>query len=334
MPDPTLETISATQVSALFGASPYVTERLLWRVFTGKDTLPELDADENERMRWGTLLETPIFMETLRRLNVEGQHNDMQAYVRHETLPIGCTPDGECWHPSRGRAIVQVKNVDWLVWRDKWTEKQAPAHIELQVQHEMLVKDADWGVIACLVGGNELRIYERQPDAEIQADILARVGRFFERVKTGDAPDWEGVPMEVPKTLEIVRPERETVDLSEVESAHDAMQALKHYEPMAKEANKAIRAAKAKLLGLADGADVVLAHGYGCEIKKSQTKPIIITLPDEIKADLLRGNVDTALKWEHVARRGGVRTSYKVFDRETEGPAPWLRPLAEEAFIG
>ena len=75
-----------------------------------------------------------IDKEAMRRLNLEGEYNEAQDYVRHPTLPLDCTPDGKVWHPSKGKAIVQVKCVDWMVWKNDWvvwstsTEPSSPTN--------------------------------------------------------------------------------------------------------------------------------------------------------------------------------------------------------------
>lgn len=337
MPDPTLKTISATQSAALFDISPYLTRWLLWRVFSGKDQLPELDAEENERMRFGKLLEPVVFDEAMRRLNIEGTYNATQEYVSHSREPIGCTPDGECYHPSKGRAVVQVKCVDWLVWKDHWTEDKPPPHIMAQVQHEMLVTDAAWACIPCLVGGNDLRLYEVFPDADFQAELLARVHDFMESIRTGEEPDPLGVPMEQPKLLERDIATVERVDLTTSEEAFNALQGLHYWMPKVSEGNKTIKNAKAKLLALSGNAERIDCFGYGAKIGYSQTRESAIELPPEIAEGLgsvigsgiLTGQhreaVKKALEWRHITRRGGVTTRWKVWDRDMGDEEPeWI----------
>ena len=329
MPDRDLKTVSATQVSALFGVSPYMTEWMLWRLFTGRATQESVEAEENERMEWGRRLEPAIFAAVCERLNIEGAHNAAGEYVRHGEHPIGCTPDGKVWHPSRGPSIVQCKNVDRLVWRDSWADDAAPAHVELQVQHEMLVTGAKWGVIAALVGGNELHIMEREPDEGIQRDILARVERFFERVRADQEPDPSGADVTTPDYLmqlaEADRPE--VADLSASQEATEALEALHRYGAMRTEVNKGYKIAKEKLMAMSGGAELVLGHGFGARVKLSQRAAAEIELPPEIKADLRAGNVESALAWRHVTRQAGATVRIETFERETDGPPPWEEPI-------
>jgi len=349
MPDPTLKTLSATQSAALFDVSPYTTRWLLWRVFSGLDTLEDLDEEENERMLWGNLHEPTVFYETLRRLNLEGRYNEDQDYVRHPSLPIGCTPDGEVWHPSKGKAVVQVKCTDWLIWKNDWTDELPPPQIVHQVQHEMLVMDAAWAVIPCLINGNELRLYEMYPDAEFQAEIVARTEQFFKDVKEGNEPDPLGVEMEVPALLKREYKPKEVVDLTGSEEAYNAIQALRHWEPLASSAKKGVDQAKAKLLALSGGAGIIKAHGYGCEIKLNPTKESAIELPPELRSKLeevetyltRRGDshdmvldssdvieaVTETLEWRAVTRKAGFMKKYSTWEEEAEGTPSWIEPF-------
>ena len=341
MPDPTLKTISATQSAALFDVSPYVTRWLLWRVFSGIDKPDALEVDENNRMRWGKLLEPIIFQETLRELDLEGEYNDRQLYHRHENLPIGCTPDGQVWHPSKGKAVVQVKCVDWMIWKDTWTEDTPPPQIVHQVQHEMLVMGAEWAVIPCLINGNELRLYEMYPDREFQAEIIFRATAFFKDVEEGNEPDPLGVSMEVPALLKREYKPKEVVDLTDSEEAYDAIQALRYYEPRVKEGNKGLKDAKAKLLALSGGAGIIKAHGYGCEIKLHPTKESSVELPASLKLMLaaagetlleagegtLSENAIEAANWRKVTRKAGFTKAYKTWEEPTEEAPAWLEPF-------
>lgn len=84
--------------------------------------------------------------------------------------------------------IVECKNVDFVEHRDKWTETEAPAHIELQVQTQLLLSGFRRAFLVALVGGNNLVIHERTPDAEVQAKIIEKVSAFWSSVDAGIEP--------------------------------------------------------------------------------------------------------------------------------------------------
>jgi predicted phage-related endonuclease len=344
MPDKELKTLSATQSAALFDVSPYTTRWLLWKVFSGLAELDELDAEENERMFWGTALEPVIFAETLRRLNLEGRYNANQDYLRHPTLPLGCTPDGEVWHPSKGKAVVQVKCTDWLVWKNDWTDDTPPPHIVSQVQHEMLAMEAEWAVIPCLINGNELRLYELYPDLEFQAEIISRAKQFFKDVEDGNEPDPLGVPIEQHELLKREYKPKAVADVTDSEEAFDAVQALRYHTPLVAAGEKAIKLAKAKLLALSGGCEIVKAHSYGVAIKQSPTKESVVELPGDIKDRLQSVYTDyeaqfddeeldaigAAINWRKVTRKGGVMTKYDTWEETTDAAPAWVKGFDAE----
>lgn len=333
MPDPSGKTISATQVPALFDASPYITRWLLWQHFrNGAD----IEVDANDRMDWGKRLEPVIFAATCDELNLDGEHHQEQTYFRHETLPIGCTPDGTIHDLNRGPGAVECKNVDWLQWRDNWTDEHAPDHIELQIQSQMLVRGQRWGVIACLVGGNDLRLYHREPDKGIHDRIAAEVEGFLASVKDGPEPDPLGRNAEMPLFRQINDPGN-VESILDLKGSREAWSTLKKYdywtgrESLAK---KERAQWKNRLELLAKDHSAVIAHGIVAYLKRSQVNASEITLPQEIKDRLIdaANRIDdpaaieairAAEAWSQITRRAGVQVRIDVKERPQDGDPEW-----------
>ena len=87
----------------------------------------------------------------------------------------GAAPDREIG--DRGGGVLEIKTVDWLV-RAR-LGREPPPHILLQLQAQLGVTGREWGAVAALVGGNELRIWEYQAfaphhrrDREARARLL------------------------------------------------------------------------------------------------------------------------------------------------------------------
>lgn len=180
--------ITSTDVAALFGLSPYKTRLQLWHQKTGglTDTV-----EENERMRWGNRLQDAIA-----RGIAEDMEWDVRArnvYTRIDERRIGSSFDFEIVGHEDGPGLLEIKNVDFLVFRDKWSEEdgvvEAPAHIELQLQHQLLVTGRSWGVIAALVAGNDLKYCIRRADADLHSQIIDESARFWASVASGVAPE-------------------------------------------------------------------------------------------------------------------------------------------------
>lgn len=197
MPDPTRATVSASQVPALFGLSPYCTEWMLWQAFA--NNMP-IEPDENERMDFGKRLEPVILKAAADQIRCDIIGNT--EYFRHPTKPIGATGDGFVFDPQRGLGVIECKNIDWLRWRDTWTDTEAAAHVEIQHQTQLAIPHPEygvpkWGVIAALIGGNDLKLYQREVLPDVQTKISDAAGCFLARVRDRLEPQVAGRPMEL-----------------------------------------------------------------------------------------------------------------------------------------
>ena len=81
-----------------------------------------------------------------------------------------------------------------MVYRTKWIDDgnghiEAPPHIEMQLQHQLHVANVSWGCIAALVGGNTQKLIVRARNKEVGEMLETKVKEFWERVKSGTAPD-------------------------------------------------------------------------------------------------------------------------------------------------
>lgn len=185
--------LTSTDIAALFGCSPYKTHFELWHE---KAAGTRNEIATNERMIWGTRLEATI---------AEGVAEDhgwtvrpMKQYMRLPVLRIGSSFDFSIDSGSgpvaamTGPGILEVKNVDSRVFRDGWIVEddyiEAPPHIEMQVQHQLLVTGRAWAAIAALVGGNDLRMVYRLADPEIHQAILAKAAAFWASIDAGAEP--------------------------------------------------------------------------------------------------------------------------------------------------
>ena len=183
-----LKDVTSTEISALFGLSPYKTE---FELFHEKREGRVIQFKPNERMKWGTRFESAIALGVAedQGWNVE----PFKAYISNTQLRIGSSFDFKIKHPQFGIGIMEIKNVDSLVFKRTWVDNgdgnlEAPAHIEMQVQHQMEVAEIDWCAIVAMVGGNTPKVIFRRRDPEIGKQIRDKVAAFWNRVDTNDAP--------------------------------------------------------------------------------------------------------------------------------------------------
>lgn len=340
MPDVLKQTVSASQIAAVFNRSPYDTRFTLWQWFKrGIET-----AQQDTRMSFGKFIEPFVLAQVQERLRLEVIHNREGQYFRRGAL--GCTRDATVIDPTRGPGIVQVKAHAYPQWRDLYTESMTPPHIEMQLQTEMAVHDARWGIIAVMVGQNDqLLLYEREPIPALQAQLDQAAAEFLASVTAGDEPDALGSEVELP-VLDALYPEvtprkiATVADQAKAEKiAEDAMlydwakEQRKSFERVEKEKRAIIAAA----IGDAERLDL---PGVTIQVSRSSTKEGVMQLPAAIAIDLSKliatapegfdiEPIRAAATWGQVTRAPSVRTTFKITptgDQQQKEDDKWLTP--------
>lgn len=258
-----------------------------------------MDTPANNRMDAGNYMEPGILAWSAAQLNLEITPHQPQIYERHDIYPLGCTKDATTTDPALGPGIVESKNVDYIIWKTEWDKEHAPPHIEIQLQVQMLVTGATWGVIAALVGGNDLKFYRRLPNEELQAQIVEQAMSFILQVDRGDAPDPYGSPLEL-AGIAWLYPEVEPGKIITVteQEGFELVEAMKEHAETRLENEKLEKGVKAKLLTMAEDASILNVPGYEIRIGKSKIS-------------------DTVCKCEKcgteiVTRKGYTRTTLKT----------------------
>lgn len=281
MPDQSKKTVSASQVAGLFNRSPYCTRWMLYQGFKNGMPLGD-DGAPGDRMTWGQRLEPAILRAVADELRL-----DVVANTRYDVmpdLPLGCTRDADLVDPSLGYGVVEVKNVDGLIYKQTWDEEHAPPHIEIQHQAQMMVPHPTlgmpkWGVLACLVGGNELKILRRSHGVEMQKDIRTEVIKFFAEIGAGKEPDPLGTEREV-RGLQFLYPERTPGKIISRFDDEDSAQLVEEYQAISAQRldlEKTEKALKAKILILGQGAEIVNLPRYELRYKQRTRAPMQVS---------------------------------------------------------
>jgi len=181
--------VTSTESAALFSMSPYVTHFDLWhRKRTG--IVPEFQT--NDRMKWGNRLEAAIAHGIAEEQGWEIR--PMKEYFRDPDLRMGSSFDFVITNLPGGPVHLEIKNVDYLAFRDGWLEHEdgsieAPEHIEMQVQHQMAVSGFERAFIGAFIGGNRGVVIERHRDEDVIKAIKSKVAAFWKTVDEGLEPD-------------------------------------------------------------------------------------------------------------------------------------------------
>lgn len=282
--------ITSTDVAALFGLSPYKTAFELWHE---KQAGEVVRIAESDRMRWGSRLEATV---------AQGIADDqgwfvrpMKEYIRLPEHRIGASFDfrvmfGEqqridaetsaaqmqqayrgkhlhAVHDTPDDAILEIKCVDYLAFRDGWTIEEgfieAPPHIELQVQHQMLVSGLSRAYIGVLVGGNRIEVLERRADPAVHRGIIAKVAEFWQSLADNNPP-----PPVMPDDAEaVIRLHQfaEPGKLYDARQSPTVAEAIADYARLKREAaalDEQTKVRKAEILTMIGESEKVLIDGF------------------------------------------------------------------------
>lgn len=175
--------ITSTEVAALFGCSPYVTEYELF--FRKRDNL-EIEFEPTERVTWGTRLEQAIAAGVAEDNN--WQIRKMDEFIVDPDLKIGASFDFAIGDDG----LLEIKNVDSLKFKENWLidgdNIEAPAAIEFQVQTQLYASKRKYTKLAALVGGNQVALVTREPDTRVFNAIEKRVAAFWESIRQNVPP--------------------------------------------------------------------------------------------------------------------------------------------------
>jgi putative phage-type endonuclease len=300
--------LTSTDVPALFGLSPYKTLFELWHE---KKSGERVAFTENERVKWGKRLEATV---------AQGIADDqdwhirpMKEYMRLEGLRIGSSFDFRICANADGDsgkvvpfdcaamdAILEIKCVDWLMFRDGWTIDEgfieAPAHIEIQVQHQMLVSGLCRAYIGVMVGGNDIRVIEREADPDVHRAILAKCAEFWQSIDANEAPD----PVMPDDAEAVIRMHQFAEPGKLFDARNDAAVAslVREYHQFGeakKEAEEQQKVRKAELLQRVGDAEKVLLEGFS------------------VSCGLVGPSAGTLVTAEMVGQYVGGRSGYRLF---------------------
>jgi putative phage-type endonuclease len=180
--------LTSTDVAALFGLSPYKTA---FELFHEKRDGQVVKLKPNERMKWGNRFESAIAHGVAEDNNWTVQ--PLKVYMRDPELRLGSSFDFEITSLLHGRCILEIKNVDGLQYHKKWRDDgaggiEAPEHIELQIQHQMLVSGYQHCALVAMVGGNTTKVTFRKFDPAIGEAISKKAAAFWHSIEANEAP--------------------------------------------------------------------------------------------------------------------------------------------------
>lgn len=272
--------VTSTESAALFGMSPYLTAFELWHA---KRSGAEREFQVNDRMRWGNRLEAAIAQGIADERG--WQIAPMKSYMRLPDERIGSSFDFVILnHPSGKPAHLEIKNVDGLAFRQNWLRDEAefpeaPEHIEMQVQHQMMVSGFGLSYIGALVGGNESFVIERQREDAVIAAMRARIAEFWRSIDANQEPS-PVMPEDAAAVIRLNQYAEPDKIFDATGNAEIASLVAEYREAGNDEKNAAERkkVAQASLYALIGDAERVLGDGWTMSASMvADTPPTVIT---------------------------------------------------------
>ncbi len=269
--------ITSTESAALVGLHKRLTPFELYQRKSGA----YVEAfEETERTRWGLRLQDPIARGIaedhgvkVRRLSCYARHDSgarMGASFDYEIVGLGgeAASDLRRLYAELGPGLLEIKNVDGLVFRDDWLTDddgiEAPAYIEVQLQHQLEVYNREWGGIAALVGGNRPIVVARRRDREVGKVLVDRINVLWKQVEhqTPPDPDFRRDLKVIAKLYGYAEPGK-ILDATGNERLLDLAARYKELSAQVKNLDEDRKAIKAELLTLiGDAEKVLLGHGF------------------------------------------------------------------------
>jgi putative phage-type endonuclease len=285
------QNVNSTEAAALFGLSPYQTELEL---FHRKRNAEVQSIADNFRMRAGRYLEGSIAQLAANELDCTVK--PYKVYARDADARMGSSFDYEILTGDYAGWLMEIKNVDRLVYRDAWQDNEAPEHIEVQCQHQLEMTERPGIIIAALVGGNELKFIERKRNEKMGAGIRQRIQRFWSDVEANNEPlaNFE-------RDAEfIISLHQSAGDAVYVADETDNVSMLLHdYHRLKREASDLDALAKAKKAEILDA--------VGDEFKKIVTAGLTVT------CGMTKDTPPTLITEDMVGQTYGGRKGYRMF---------------------
>lgn len=254
-----LQNGTSTEAAALFNKSPYLTYYEMWH--RKKDQIL-IEIEENDFMKWGSRLEPQI---------AAGVAEDngwtirpKKEFISIPSARIAASFDFEI----ENTAILEIKNVNSLAFKQGWLEDddgnlEAPIQIELQVQQQMLVSGLTKAYICALVGGNTVKILQRDYDKEIGALIADKWEIFWKSIDDNIPPDPDfEQDAEFLQALYQNVNQGSSLDARGNDQVRELVLEYKRQAEIAKKAESMKQAAKSELLTIIGDNEKVFGDGF------------------------------------------------------------------------
>ena len=172
--------IGGSDASVIMGLNPFKNRVELWEEKVG--TREQTDLSDNEKVKWGVLLEDIIGKEYTERTGKKVRN--VNRTYRHKDYPV---LQGHIDKKIEGQnAGLEIKNVG--LRQAKYWNKCPPIYYEYQVHHYIAITGFDYFDVVALVGGQELMIHTILRDEGIIGELVKKELDFWNNCVVPNIP--------------------------------------------------------------------------------------------------------------------------------------------------
>ncbi len=179
-----LRSIGASEAAAVCGVSPWQSPYSLWA-----DKLnPSGPISSTPAMEWGLRLEPAIAKAYKDATEAQWYNPGTYAVATHPyyewmtATPDRILVDGDA--PLQVKCANQYTSANW--------GGEPPLHYKVQVQHEIAVMGAEYGVLAVLIGGSDFRHYRIERNDKFIEALTRELAAFWQRIQDAAPPPIDG----------------------------------------------------------------------------------------------------------------------------------------------
>jgi putative phage-type endonuclease len=174
--------LGSSDCPTILGLNPFKTRYQLYLEKTGQIET----AQENECMRWGTILEPVIAQEFAERSGLSLLPCDHHFQADEPFSFMTCTPDFFVLDEQCEKGLLEIKTCS--AWQaDAWAEG-VPDYAHCQVMHQMAVTGLQYAYVACLIGGQKLVWHRIERDEDVIEQIRMLEAEFWQMCENLEPP--------------------------------------------------------------------------------------------------------------------------------------------------
>jgi len=216
--------IGGSDAAAILGLNPWKTAMDVWLEKTGEFSVD--DAQDNEKMYWGNMLEDIVAREFTTRTGLKVRRRN--AILAHKQYPFMiANVDRLVVGQSAG---LECKTAGYYS-ADDWT-MGVPDYYMPQVQHYMAVTGFEAWYVAVLIGGQEFKYYKVTRDDSFIRELIQAEIEFWRLVEAKTPPPIDGTKAST-ELVKKLYPEAEKG--KEIDLPFEAFELIQQYEQACEE---------------------------------------------------------------------------------------------------